>query len=91
MGCGCTIADFRDKEVVNICDGRRLGFVIDVEFDTCSGRILSIVVPGQRSGIFCFGKNDDLHIDWCKIQRIGDDIILVDIGTECCERSCCDN
>ncbi len=78
---GCTIADFRDKEVVNICDGRRLGYVIDVEFDINTGKILSLVLPG-KGGLFLFGHCDDIYIDWCKIQRIGDDIILVDIGHE---------
>ncbi len=77
---GCTIADFRDKEVVNICDGRRLGYVVDVEFDITTGQILSLVVPGK--GGLIFGRSDDIYIEWCKIQRIGDDIILVDIGHE---------
>ena len=76
---GCTISDFRDKEVVNICDGRRLGYVIDVEFDITTGKILSLVLPG-KSGLLFFGRCEDIYIDWCKIQRIGDDIILVDIG-----------
>ena len=79
---GCTVSDFRDKEVINICDGRRLGYVIDVEFDVISGKILSIVLPGQKGGLLGFGKCEDIHIDWCKIQRIGDDIILVDVGRE---------
>ena len=56
---GCTIADFRDKEVINICDGRRLGYVIDVEFDVNSGRILSIVLPGHKGGLLNFGKSED--------------------------------
>ena len=85
---GCTIADFRDKEVINICDGRRLGYVIDIEFDIITGKILSIVVPGARSGFFCFGHSEDLYIEWCKIQRIGDDTILVDIGRDLSECSC---
>ena len=31
------ICDLREKEVINICDGERLGFVEDVEFDLCTG------------------------------------------------------
>ncbi len=85
---GCTIADFRDKEVINICDGRRLGYVIDVEFDTVSGQILSIVVPGSRGSFFCIGKTDELFIDWCRVKRIGDDTILVDIGDEISDCGC---
>ena len=30
------ICDLREKEVINICDGERLGFVEDVEFDLCT-------------------------------------------------------
>jgi len=32
-------SDFREKEVINIKDGRRLGFVSDVEINLQSGRI----------------------------------------------------
>ena len=37
--------DFRHKEVVNINDGRRLGFVQDVTEDLETGMITSIIVP----------------------------------------------
>lgn len=40
------ICDLKEKEVINVCDGRRLGFVEDVEFDLCSGCITHIIVPG---------------------------------------------
>ena len=40
------ICDLREKEVINICDGERLGFVEDVEFDLCTGKITHIIVPG---------------------------------------------
>lgn len=37
--------DFRHKEVINIKDGRRLGYVQDVCADLNSGTITSIIVP----------------------------------------------
>lgn len=37
--------DFKHKEVVNIKDGRRLGFVQDVTADLETGVITSIIVP----------------------------------------------
>lgn len=37
--------DFKHKEVVNITDGRRLGFVQDVTADLDTGVITSIIVP----------------------------------------------
>ncbi len=78
----CNTGDFREKEVVNLCDGRLLGFVSEVEFDVVDGRITAIVVPG-RGGFFGIGGEDDLVIPWCKIQKIGEDVILVN-AEGCC-------
>lgn len=75
----CCITDLRSKEVINVCDGRRLGCVIDVEFNVCDGKILSLTVPGDEK-ISLFGKCDGISIPWCKIEKIGDDIILVNVG-----------
>ena len=43
---GKRFSSLKCKEVVNICDGARLGFVSDVEVDLKNGRIAAIVVPG---------------------------------------------
>lgn len=68
--------DLRQKEVINLCDGTRLGCPCDFEFDRCDGRILALVIP-RGSGFFCFGKGHDLIIPWNKIECIGEDAILV--------------
>ena len=87
----CCIADLRNKEVINICDGRRLGCVIDVEFNVCDGKILSLIVPGDNK-VSLFGKSDGMNIPWCKIDKIGDDIILVNVGELTFgDANCCDN
>ncbi len=71
--------DFKHKEVINITDAKRLGFVQDVCADLESGRITSIIVPGNRRIINMFTKEDDIVIAWDKIKCIGDDIILVEL------------
>ena len=71
--------DFRHKEVVNINNGKRLGFVQDVCANLETGRITSIIVPGGKKLMSMFAKEDDIVIEWEKIKCIGDDIILVDI------------
>lgn len=78
----CRIADLRCKEVVNICDGFRLGFVEDVLLDTGSGRILALVVPGPCRVLGLFLPGDDYIIQWDSVTRIGDDLILVEIKGE---------
>ena len=74
--------DFKHKEVVNIVDGKRLGFVQDVTADLNSGVITSIIVPGNSKLINLFAGNNDIIIPWQNIKCIGEDIILVEINKE---------
>jgi YlmC/YmxH family sporulation protein len=71
--------DFKHKEVINITDGKRLGFVQDVTADLETGTITSIIVPGNTKFIGKFYGNNDIVIPWEKIKCIGEDIILVEI------------
>ena len=79
----CRIADLRDKEVVNMADGNRLGNVEDVLVDTLSGRVLALVVPGPCRFLGLFFPGDDYIIRWECVRRIGDDLILIDVKGDC--------
>jgi len=72
-------SDFRQKEVINIRDGKRLGVIVDMEFDLHSGRITAIVVPGPSKWLGFLKGDHDLVIPWENIKKIGDDVILVDV------------
>ena len=37
---------FRNKEVINMCNCKRLGCVTDLLIDVCSGCIEAIILPG---------------------------------------------
>ena len=72
--------DFRHKEVVNINDGKRLGYVQDVCADLETGIITSIIVPGGTNKLLnIFSQTNDIVIPWQNIKCIGDDLILVEI------------
>ena len=73
----CRIADLRCKEVINICDGRRIGYVCDVEVDVECGKVVAVIVPGPLR-FFFFGRGEDYIIPWSAIKRIGEDLILVE-------------
>ena len=45
----CRFADFRCKEVINICDGCRLGYVGDVECRLPDGQLTALIIPGPRA------------------------------------------
>lgn len=75
-----TLAELRQKDVINTRDGRSLGKVMDIEFCLCDGRITAIVVPGEfRFGHMLRGERAGIVIPWEMICKIGDDVILVDV------------
>ncbi len=55
------------------------GFVQDVCADLETGRITSIIVPGNNKILNMFAGNNDIVIEWQNIKCIGDDVILVEI------------
>lgn len=71
--------DFKHKEVINIIDGKRLGFVQDVTADFETGTIKEIIVPGNTKFFNLFSSKEELIIPWRAIKTIGEDIILVEI------------
>ena len=73
------ISDLQYKTIININDGRRLGFVQDVTADLETGTITSIIVPGSMKLLNRFTTSNDIVIPWQNIKCISDDIILVDI------------
>ncbi|MGN0373269.1 MAG: YlmC/YmxH family sporulation protein [Enterocloster sp.] len=73
------IYDLKQKEVINIKDCKRLGFVGDVDFDMEKGCLLALIVPGP--GCICgfLGREKEYVIPFDDICQVGSDIILVDL------------
>ena len=84
----CRITDMHNKEVINVCDGHRLGCVDDVEVDTCTAQLVSIVIHGRCKCLGLMGREDDIIIGWKEIEVIGDETILVHRENPCCQPSC---
>ena len=84
-----TLTELTEKQVVNVCDGRLLGNVIDFKIDICNGKITAIILPGE-GGVFNFKKCVDIIIPWEKICKIGKDTIIVDIGEIAPDDCCCE-
>ena len=77
--------ELEEKEVINIRDGARLGFVCDLELDLACGKICAFYVCCQ-SRFFCFsGRDAVFRVPWEKIYRIGCDFILVDVESGSCK------
>ena len=82
-------SDLLCKEVIAICDGRRLGYITDARMELPEGRLCAIVVPGPCRILGVLGRRDDYVIPWHCIKKIGPDIVLVDIRPDECRVSRC--
>lgn len=74
------VGQLKHKEVINVCDGTRLGFVCDVEINLYDGRIEGIVIPCSNKFFGILGKENEYIIPWDNIVKIGEDIILVEMN-----------
>ena len=54
--------DFKHKEVINITNGKRLGYVQDVCADLGTGTITHIIVPGSNKIINFFTQSNNIVI-----------------------------
>ncbi len=72
-------AQLRQKEVVNVLDGARLGYISDLVIDMSSGKVTAIVVPGPMRLSFLFKGERDSVIPWQCIRKVGEDVVLVEI------------
>ena len=74
-----SFCELRAKEVVNICDGKRLGNIIDMTFSSRTGVVTGIVVPFGKGLFSILKSNQDIFIPYSKIVKIGKDVILVEL------------
>lgn len=73
----CSLSELKNKEVVNVNTGEKIGYVDDVEIDTVSSSVVSLIVYGRPRCMGILGREDDIVIRCKDIQLIGEDTILV--------------
>ena len=79
------ISDIMEKEVINVKNGKRLGFIQDIEIDAgegkSEGKIVSFTIVGDGGRGF-FSRQENQTIFWSDILKIGCDTIIVNIGSD---------
>lgn len=69
------LSDLQHKDIIDL-EGKKIGNIIDVKLDE-SGNLLSLIVEQQKTFLKFNNKDIETEITWDKIQKIGDDVILV--------------
>ncbi|MEG0026000.1 MAG: YlmC/YmxH family sporulation protein [Bacilli bacterium] len=71
------LSDLQGKDIVNIIDGKRIGNIIDVIIN--DEGVLSSLVVEHRRFFSLFTRGSEVMIKWQQINKIGEDVILVDL------------
>ena len=71
-----TTTELSCMEVINLCDGGKLGYPTAVELCAEDGRVTALIIP-KSNGVLSFGKGEHYRIPWCRIECLGEDTVLV--------------
>ena len=74
------ISDMMEKEIINVKNGKKLGFITDIDLDVENGKVSSFSITGSSGNFFSRGAEIDT-VFWRDILRIGCDTIIVSIGS----------
>lgn len=72
------ISDLQNKSIVDMNTGKNLGKIIDLILDN-KGNILELIIEKKKFFFSIFTK-DNISIKWNNINKIGEDVILIDIN-----------
>lgn len=72
------LSELQNKDVVNITDGKKIGNIIDVSIDS-NGKTVGLIVEKYKFLVSMF-TNKEVEIRWSQIEKIGEDVILVNIA-----------
>lgn len=69
------LSDLQSKDIINLTDGKRIGIIVDVDIEE-SGKIKELTVQKRK---FLFFSSSAIGIKWENIDKIGKDVILVNV------------
>lgn len=79
--------DLGNKEIINICDGCRLGVLAesDLLIDEKTGKIKALLVPDSRSPFSLFNDRNFMEIPWTAVKKVGSDMIIIELDNGHCD------
>lgn len=75
------LSDLQNKDVISVIDGKKIGNIIDIKIED-SGRIEALIVEPNRYIFNVFSSHQEFDIKWSEIDKIGEDVILVNMKVQ---------
>lgn len=74
------LSELQNKSVINISDGKMIGNIIDININQ-KGISDDIIVEKSKFIISRFSSSGEISIRWNQIEKIGQDVILVNLNS----------
>ena len=74
------LSELQRKDIININTGKKVGRIIDVELDSSNGNMVHMIVETNKIFKNMFNSERELSVKFDQIQKLGEDVILVDIS-----------
>ena len=71
------LSEIQNKDVIKLNTGMKIGNIIDIKINSESGKIESLILERKKFSSI-FNSNDEIEIYWTQINKIGEDVILVE-------------
>lgn len=72
------LSDLQHKDVINVIDGSKIGNIIDIKIDV-KGNMEGLIVEKSKFLVSMFTTKNEIEIKWAQIEKIGEDVILVNM------------
>ena len=76
------LSELSKKDIINIKDGKRIGKIVDVEFDINNGYMIRFIIESSNVIKSIFSNQEEMTIKFSQIKKLGEDVILIDISWE---------
>lgn len=71
------LSEIQNKDVINLNSGMKVGNIIDIKINSETGKMESLILEKKKFSSI-FNSNDEIEIYWTQINKIGEDVILVE-------------
>lgn len=73
----CSLESMKNKEVIDISTGERLGYIDDVQLNLDTSEVIALIIYGREKLFGLLGKENDIVIPCHEISVVGDDVMLI--------------
>lgn len=74
------LSELQRKDIINLNTGKRVGRIIDIELDSSNGQMINMIVETHKVFKNVFNNEREINVKFEQIQKLGEDVILIDIS-----------